>query len=99
MIILLVIFFIVIGLKATIVTFGAFLILCYLIFNWDVNDEFSFSLSSVKSIENEEYYKKEACKYIYESPWFYKLTITYWWNRFIYYLDYELNKKTQDEEK
>ena len=92
MIILLVIVFIIIGLEATIVVFGIFLILGYLIFNWIINNEFPANNGAT------EYYKKEAYKYIYESHWFFKLTITYWWNRFIYYLDYELNNKTQNEE-
>jgi len=78
--------FYIIGLNATLIILFILLSSIYFIFNLGVYDDMPSS-------------KKGCYEYFNETHWTYKITITYWWNRFMFYLDYELNKNNKDEEK
>lgn len=89
-----VLFLIYIGLKTTIILFIIAFILFYLILTVTVFIEFP--------LKKRLYYKNEVqiireCKEYIKNANIELITITYWWCRFLYYLDYELNKTKNEE--
>lgn len=78
-------------------TIFVILFILYLFFNVFVVLQFPFKKDFFERRDELEIEKE--CKEYIKNAKYELITITYWWNRFIYYLDYELNNKTQNEEK
>lgn len=69
------------------VLFYLFLTVSYVIFNLIVKHEFP------EDFYDEDYdYKDVFLESIKSFHWSYKFTITYWWKRFMFYLDYQLKQ-------
>lgn len=67
----------------------------YVVFNLYVLAFFPLEKSRFE-LRNETDIQKECKDYIKNANWE-LITITYWWCRFLYYLDYEFNQKQTHE--
>ena len=96
MIVLFIIFLIIMGLKFIITLLVCSICAIYILCNLYVLAYFP-SEKDRYELRSEIEIQRECEEYIKNANWR-LITITYWWCRFMYYLDYQLNNKAQNEE-
>ena len=73
----------------------------YVLYTFYIYSEFPMNHSDLKRLLSKSLgtSEKEACIKFFKEEKLGVITITYWWNKLIYYLDYELNKQPNETNK